>query len=107
MLMELMLIDSSRALREAQRFRSKVVAATLAENGAELAAQQMVTRTTALVTSKDEQGTMKGTYNRGSTEFELTGSGTTSGVMPLTASVKVQGRVEGNVVKIDYATHSQ
>jgi hypothetical protein len=33
LLMELLLIDSSRALGEAQRFRSRVVAAALAENG--------------------------------------------------------------------------
>src|SRR5258708_13978010 len=43
-LMELMLIDSSRALREAQRFRSRVVASALAESAAELAAAQMGTR---------------------------------------------------------------
>ena len=42
-LMELMLIDSSRALREAQRFRSKVIATTLAESAAELSAASMVT----------------------------------------------------------------
>src|SRR6266545_5727430 len=42
-LMELLLIDSSRALNEAQRFRARVVAGALAESGAELAALQMVT----------------------------------------------------------------
>ena len=43
-LMELLLIDSSRALREAQRFRAKVIAATLAESAAELSTASMVTR---------------------------------------------------------------
>src|SRR5204863_3948307 len=42
-LMELMLIDSSRAVREAQRFRARIVATTLAESAAELAALQLVT----------------------------------------------------------------
>src|SRR6266566_4686861 len=41
-LMELMLIDSSRALREAQRFRARVTSAALAESAAELSAAQMI-----------------------------------------------------------------
>ena len=61
-LMELMLIDSSRALREAQRFRSKVVAATLAESAAELSAASMVTRNAGdTINADDEQGSMKAT----------------------------------------------
>ncbi|HEX7420223.1 MAG TPA: hypothetical protein VF505_10080, partial [Thermoanaerobaculia bacterium] len=40
-LMELLLIDSSRALREAQRFRAHVLAGTLAESAADLAAFQI------------------------------------------------------------------
>jgi hypothetical protein len=37
-LIELMLYDASRELAEARRFRARIIAVTLAENGAELAA---------------------------------------------------------------------
>lgn len=106
-LMELMLIDSSRALREAQRFRSKIVAQTLAESAAELAAVQLLNRSSTNVNATDEQGTMLGKLTRGSTDFELSGTGTTSGVMPATASVRVQGTIEGGHVRIIYTYHSQ
>lgn len=106
-LMELMLIDSSRALREAQRFRSKIVAQTLAESAAELAAVQITTRASTNVNATDEQGTMTGKLTRGSNDFELSGTGTTSGVMPATANVRVQGTIEGGHVRIIYTYHSQ
>jgi Tfp pilus assembly protein PilX len=113
-LMELMLIDSSRALREAQRFRSKVVASTLAESAAELSAASMVTRNSGnSINAEDEQGSMKATCTVKSTEnasemaFEITAEATTSGVSPVTSSVSVQGRIVGQKVKIDYTYHSQ
>lgn len=55
-LMELMMIDSSRALREAQRFRARVVASALAENAAELAAANMITQPGSTTTAQDDQG---------------------------------------------------
>src|SRR6266699_1606314 len=59
-LMELMLIDSSRALREAQRFHQHVLAVTLAESAAELSAASMVTRNAGdTISADDEQGIMK------------------------------------------------
>jgi len=106
-LMELMLIDSSRALREAQRFRSRVVAATLAESAAELAAAQMINRPSATATATDHQGRMTGSLSTNSSQFELRGEGVTSGVAPVTATVRVQGRIEGTRVIVDYTFHSQ
>ena len=107
-LMELMLIDSSRALREAQRFRSRIVAAALAESAAELAAAQMVTRPGASANASDEQGEMTGTLRVSGDQFELTGKGVTAGVAPVTATVRVQGRnTHGNHVPIYYTFHSQ
>jgi Tfp pilus assembly protein PilX len=106
-LMELMLIDSSRALQQAQRFRSKIVAQTLAESAAELAAVQILNRSSTNVNAQDEQGTMTGKLTRGSNDFELTGTGTTSGVMPATATVRVQGTIVGGHVRIIYTYHSQ
>ena len=107
-LMELMLIDSSRALREAQRFRSKVVAATLAESAAELSAASMVTRNAGdSINADDEQGSMKATCNVNGQAFVINAEATTSGVSPVTSSVRVQGRIVGKQVMIDYTFHSQ
>lgn len=105
--MELMLIDSSRALREAQRFKSRVVAATLAESAAELASAQMVTRPGGTATATDEQGQMSGSLTMNGNQFEITAEGTTAGVVPVKSSVRVQGRVEGSHIAIDYTFHSQ
>jgi hypothetical protein len=117
-LMELMLIDSSRSLREAQRFRSKVVATTLAESAAELSAASMVTRKAGdTIKADDEQGSMTATCdvngsasnigNVNEWRFEIKAEATTSGVSPVTSSVGVQGRIIDQRVKIDYTFHSQ
>lgn len=110
-LMELMLIDSSRALNEAQRFRSRLVAQTLAESAAELAAVHIVDRAGTNVNAEDVQGTMIGTLKRSDTTFDITGTGTTTGVQPMTATVRVQGKIVGTApdlrVAINYTYHSQ
>ena len=107
-LMELMLIDSSRALREAQRFRSHVVAATLAESAAELSAASMVTRNAGdNINADDEQGSMKANCKVAGTAFDIDAEANTSGVMPMKASVRVQGRIVGQRVMVDYTYHSQ
>ncbi|HSP15434.1 MAG TPA: hypothetical protein VLV78_11845 [Thermoanaerobaculia bacterium] len=105
-LMELLLIDSSRALTEAQRFRSRVVAETLAENAAELAALQMINTGGANVTASDFQGTMHGTLRRTGDHFELEGEASTIGVMPQAATVFVQGTISGTNIAIDYTNHT-
>src|SRR5215213_2449819 len=48
-LMELILIDSSRSLAEAQRFRARIMAAAVAEDAAELAALNMRIRDSGTV----------------------------------------------------------
>jgi len=111
-LMELMLIESSRSLREAQRFRSRIVAQVLAENAAELAAVQIADRAGTNVDAEDWQGKMKGEQKRSDTAFEITGSGTTTGVAPVTATVRVQGRFVKDAsnqlrLVVDYTFHSQ
>lgn len=118
-LMELMLIDSSRALREAQRFRSKVIATTLAESAAELSAASMVTRNMGnSINADDEQGSMKAdctlTTNPQKPEetaFLITANATTSGALPVKSTVRVQGRIETTStphrVIVDYTYHSQ
>ena len=62
-LMELMLIDSTRALQDAQRFRSHVLAGALAEDGAELAAAGMVGKMGNSADRDDLQGTLNGTLS--------------------------------------------
>jgi Tfp pilus assembly protein PilX len=106
-LMELLLIDSSRALGEAQRFRAHVVAGTLAESAAELAAFQIITRNNATIDKKDFQGTMHGVLQRNSNSFVLQGEGLAIGAMKQSAKVRVEGRVEGLALKIDFTVHGE
>lgn len=106
-LIELMLIDSSRELAQARRFRAKIVSATLAENGAELAAAAMLTRVSANVSATDFQGTISGTLRKPSdTTFEISGAGSTTGVVQTTSRVELRGTIEGARVKIEFAVHN-
>lgn len=105
-LMELLLIDSSRALREAQRFRARIVAVTLAESAAELAAAQLVTASGANVNATDEQGTMTATLARNGKTFMIDAKAEATGVPPQKASVRVQGEVEGTKVSVSYTFHT-
>ncbi|MGZ4808294.1 MAG: hypothetical protein ACXVH7_08680 [Thermoanaerobaculia bacterium] len=105
-LMELMMIDASRSLGEAQRFRARVVAETLAENGAELAAANMLSRNGGAASYTDDQGTITGKYRRiDCCAYELTGTGQTAGVIQQSSSVRLQGRIDGTAITIDYAEH--
>lgn len=107
-LMELLLIDSSRALGEAQRFRAHIVAAALAENAAELAAFQIVTRSSADVNANDFQGTMHGVLRRNSQSFVLEGEGSAIGAMKQDSKVRVEGRIDpGGSLKIDFTVHRE
>ncbi|HEX3584256.1 MAG TPA: hypothetical protein VH087_21000 [Thermoanaerobaculia bacterium] len=108
MLIELLLIDGTRALKEAQRFRSRIVALTLAESAAELAAAQMVNTTNAHVDVDSTDGMLTGQYTRSGDSFQLFGDATTKGVAVQKAHVTIQGRiVNGTQVVIDYTNHSQ
>lgn len=111
-LMELMLIDSSRSLNEAQRFRARIVATTMAESAAELAAAQLVTQPMANVNASDEQGTMTATMSRGAAPpnskeipFTIDAHAEEIGVPSQKASVAVQGRIVGTTIHVDYTTH--
>jgi hypothetical protein len=114
-LMELMLIDSQRALREAQRFRSKIIATTLAENAADLAAEQLCANYKATIDYANAEGTMTGTMERTTigdpadkkSSFIIDVTGVSSGVPPSTATVKLDGEINGTKVDIKYAYHSQ
>jgi type II secretory pathway pseudopilin PulG len=106
-LIELMLMESTEASRQAERFRARVTAHVLAENAAELAAENMVNAIWTLRTYTDDQGTVRGEYKRSNDSFEITGGATTSGVAPTKADVKLQGIVDASKVTITFSTHSQ
>lgn len=112
MLMGLVMIDSSRAQAEAQRYRARVVASALAENAAELACAQMVNLPSGMAQLEDKQGLMRGAFHRtgagasGET-FEVNGEAETKGLLHQKATVFLEGHFEGNEVHIDYARHSQ
>jgi hypothetical protein len=105
--MQLIMIDSNRVLREAQRFRAKVISSALAENAAELAAAQMVVTTSRNIKANDADGKMKGSLRRGMSDFEVTAEGTSYGAEPRTATVRIQGRITGTKIMVDYTFHSQ
>lgn len=115
-MIELLMLDASRELAQARQFRARVVAQTLAENGAELAALQFVPShtPTANVTAEDFQGVITGTMRKtsagsGATQqlFTLTGTGNATGLVKARATVQLTGRIVGNRVVIDYASHSR
>ena len=105
--MQLIMIDSSRVLREAQRFRAKVISHALAENAAELAASQLLLTSVRNVDAKDGDGTMKGTLRKNTSDFIIEAEGTSYGAESRRATVKLQGRVLGTKVVLDYSAHSQ
>jgi hypothetical protein len=113
-MIELLMLDASRELAEARRFRAKIVALTLAENGAELAAAGMLHRDNANVSAEDWQGSITGEMHRtvappGSSEipFTIVGTAETKGLVKTKANVYVQGRILGNELRIQYTMHSQ
>jgi hypothetical protein len=109
-LMELMMIDSSRALAEARRFRARIVATTLAENAAELAALYIAApeMPKSMVSAySDEQGSMTWEMSGSAAGFQLDGKGETSGLVVTRSSVKVGGRVEGARIIIDWTMHGK
>lgn len=109
-LVELLLMDSSLQLAEARRFRARIVALTLAENGAELAAVQLASpdRMIADERAEDWQGVIRGRMAKNAgQQFEIEGKSETAGTERLTASVRIRGRVVGNDVRIQYTIHSR
>ena len=108
-LMQLLLVDSSRALEEARRFRARLLAATVAENAVELVAQDLRTTPSRTIQETDTQGAMsgKGSGTAGGGPFEIEAAGETSGVIRQRATVRIQGRIEepsGNFT-IEWAIH--
>lgn len=106
-LIELMMYDASRELAEARRFRARIIALTLAENGAELAAQNLVTAPQNPTPVTDWQGTTSGNVSKSGEDFRINGTGDVTGIVEAHATVYVQGRVDAQGIHIDYTQHSQ
>ncbi len=110
-LIELLMLDSSRELAEARKFRARIVALTLAENGAELAALSLVTPTQMTHESRatTAEGTMFGRMDKkvGGVVFDIKATGETTGVEKVRAEVRLLGRIEGAKISIDFAMHTQ
>jgi type II secretory pathway component PulK len=105
MLIELMLMDASRALAAARKFRGRIVAETLAENAAELSAANIVTSGATTVNAQDWQGTMSGHMSRdASGAFHITASGEAKSHEQ--ATVQVYGKLTGTQLRIDYTIHT-
>ena len=114
MLMQLVLIDSARELAEARRFRARMLAMVLAENGAELAAARMTDRLSATVSAESWQGTIRGKMSRFESEdqnrvvtlkFQIFAEGEAKGTDRASAKVEVHGRMVGTLLSIDYTVH--
>jgi type II secretory pathway component PulK len=113
-LISLLLIDSTRELNEAQRFRARVMAQTLAENGVELAADGLRTRYMA---TEKEDGWMGHTEGRMERDagvmgtFTIEGKGTSAGVMKVDSTVKLTGTIDtssgGFDIAINEVEHSR
>lgn len=106
-LIELLLIDSARELAEARRFRARIMAETLAENGAELAALQIVARDNFEGTASDWQGSIRGKMIKNAAgQFDIEAEGRTGGLTESRARVLVRGRVVGTSVRVQYTIHT-
>ena len=107
-LIELLMYDASRELAEARRFRGRIVALTLAENGAELAAARMITMPKDAPPETDWQGTMSGKISVNlAGEFDLRGEGQSTGREGASAKVRIEGVITGNQIHINFSRHSQ
>ena len=110
-LIGLMMFDAQRELAEARRFRARIVALTLAENGAESAAYMIAVKnppTLKPIAEEDWQGAITGARMLNADgNFKIKASGTATGVVEVRATVEVDGRIVGDRVHIYYTRHSQ
>jgi Tfp pilus assembly protein PilX len=110
-LIALVLLESTVRYRSAQRYRSRVVAQTLAESAAELAGQRLLQGMSVTVDAETADGTMsaRSTVSQDSSgiAFRIDAEGTSQGVQSATASVTVWGHVEDGRIRIIRTNHSQ
>jgi Tfp pilus assembly protein PilX len=113
-MIELMMLDSSRELAAARRFRARIVAQTLAENAAEGAALRIVTEEPKRFEAENDQGTMAGKASKsppaldGTRRIVIQAEGESSGLESSRATVWLEGWIySGGNIEIEYARHTQ
>ncbi|MGK2859265.1 MAG: hypothetical protein ACSLFQ_18850 [Thermoanaerobaculia bacterium] len=111
-LMTLVLLESTMRYRGAQRYRARIVAQTLAENAAELAAKGLGDGSSLIASAETDEGTMKATGEvatdlDGVVRFKIEAEGETRGVQRVRATVTVWGRVDAGGVRVTRTKHSQ
>jgi Tfp pilus assembly protein PilX len=115
-LIELLMIDSSRELAAARRFRARILAETLAENAAEGAALRIADETVTWTKFErtDDQGRMEGEMRKSGQSYVITGTGISAGLESTRVSVRLQGQVVPPAtptgptkITIEFARHTQ
>jgi hypothetical protein len=111
-LIQLMLMESSRELAEARRFRARIVALTLAENAIELAAAGLIQGPAAPQKLSNGDGEMTAeTVAKPSPgtdgPFAFKGSGESSGTVRQSATAQIRGRIDKGQIIIEWSQHSQ
>lgn len=118
-MIELLMLDSSQELREARRFRARVIALTMAENGAERAAANFVNMPgMSLPAQSDENDAgeyswqlMKSAPGAEYSTFDIIGTAKTKGLNSVRARVLVRGRIVENSVpkkvQVFFTSHTQ
>lgn len=104
-LMELVLIESAAAERQAQRFRTETLAEVMAENAAELAAAGMVSNGPRQVEVETEEGILTAHAEQFSgNRFRIEASGRPQ-ARGIAAVVVLDGRVTGKDVQLERTEH--
>lgn len=107
-LIELIMADGARRSVEAQRFRARITANIFAENGAELAAKQMVHLGSSEEKLELPEGVMEGSFRRiGQEGFVIEATGTASGVVETRRSVAIRGTIRDSSVTIERTRHNR
>lgn len=113
-LIELLMIDSSRELAAARRFRARIMAETLAENAAEGAALRIADETVTWTKFEltDDQGEMDGEMRKSGQSYVITAKGISAGLESTQVSVRLQGQVAPTStgptkITIEFAKHTQ
>jgi Tfp pilus assembly protein PilX len=106
---ELLMIDVTRELGEARRFRGRIVALTLAENAAEMAAKDILSNKAADDKDEDWQGTFTWTMKKDDEgRFEILGTSHSKGAEGTSSMVWLQGEVKApEDVRILFSRHTQ
>lgn len=101
-LIEIALRDATDTIRQAHRFRARIASQILAENAAELAAENMLSQPGKSISIEDEMGSMSGAYQPlPGDRFEIRGEGVSSGAATVTSSVVLRGRIQGSIVRVE------